>query len=106
MVHDSPNTRRWQRYPVDLPVCITGNGPCSLAVIGRGTELSEGGMALYAGINLQLGDLIEIEFGTPSPARVTGIIRNRACYSFGFEFLIPLRAHDMRTDGKAYDFHL
>ena len=56
--------------------------------------------------NLQLGDLIGIEFGTPSPARVTGIIRNRACYSFGFEFLIPLRAHDMRTDGKAYDFYL
>jgi hypothetical protein len=91
-MHPYPNERRWQRYPVDLPVRITGNGPFRLVVPGRGTELSEGGMALCVGSNLQLGDLIEIEFGTPSPARVTGIIRNRACYSFGLEFLIPLRA--------------
>jgi hypothetical protein len=75
---------------VDLPVRINGNRDVSPAVLGCGTELSEGGMTVFAGINLHLGDLIEIEFGTPSPARVIGIIRHRACYCFGLEFLSPL----------------
>ena len=97
-MQDAPNTRRWQRYPVDLPVRINGNRPVSPAVLGCGTELSEGGMTLFAGINLHLGELIEIEFRTPSPARVIGIIRHRACYCFGLEFLSPLNVWS--TDGS------
>lgn len=49
MTASHTNTRRWQRYPEDLRVRIL---PCSrlpaIAVTGRGTGLSQGGMALHA----------------------------------------------------------
>jgi len=54
------STRRWPRFPVDLPVhVVVRNGMESLKVPGRGTELGLGGMALYAGLTLQPGDPIE-----------------------------------------------
>jgi len=82
------STRRWQRFPVDLPVhVVVRNGIESLKVPGCGTELGRGGMALYAGLTLQPGDPIEIEFQAPCHLRVAGIIRNRTAYCFGLEFL-------------------
>jgi len=87
--HRTP--RRWRRYPVDLPVEVAlRNGAEKVVVPGRGTELSSGGMALYAGVPLKPGDLIEVEFQIPSSLQVSGIIRNRDGYCFGLEFLIPL----------------
>lgn len=83
------NTRRWPRQAADLPVrVIAAGGGC--AVPGRGTEISAGGMALYAGVNLQPSDVMEIEFVAGWNARVRGVIRNRAGYQFGVEFLTPL----------------
>lgn len=83
--------RRWRRYPVDLPVrIIVLNGALPTVVPGRGTELSEGGMALYAGVNLKPGDLMQVEFLTPYHSQVTGMIRNRSGYYFGLEFLTPI----------------
>ncbi len=83
--------RRWRRYPVDIPVQVAlRDGAEKLVVLGRGTELSRGGMALYAGLTLKPGDPIEVEFQTPSKLRVAGIIRNRIGYCFGLEFLTPL----------------
>ena len=61
-----------------------------MTVPGRGTELSEGGMALYAGVNLKPGDLMQVEFLTPYHSQVTGMIRNRSGYYFGLEFLTPI----------------
>jgi len=85
------NTRRWQRHPMDLPVRIL---PCSrlpaIAMTGRGTELSHGGMALYTGVDLEPDDLIEVEFLVPDPLRVMATVRNRSGYYFGLEFLAIL----------------
>ena len=85
------NTRRWQRHPMDLPVRIL---PCSrlpaIAMTGRGTELSHGGMALHTGIDLEPEDLIEVEFLVPDPLRVMATVRNRSGYYFGLEFLAVL----------------
>ena len=82
------NIRRWQRHPVELPVRIL---PCSRlpasAVPGRGTGLSQGGMALYAGVDLETDDLIEVEFPTQHPVRVLATVRNRIGHRFGLEFL-------------------
>jgi hypothetical protein len=82
------NTRRWKRHPVDLPVRIL---PCSrlpvIAMTGRGTELSHGGMALHTGVDLEPDDLIEVEFLIPDPLRVIATVRNRSGYYFGLEFL-------------------
>ena len=87
------NTRRWDRLPVDLPVrVVTSKGFSTTVVLGRGTELSEGGMVLYAGILLNPGDLLEIEFDTPVHSRMTAIVRSRNGFCFGLEFITPLPA--------------
>jgi hypothetical protein len=88
MIPSHANIRRWQRHPVELPVRIF---PCSrlpaTSVVGRGTGLSQGGMALYAGVDMEPDDLIEIEFPTPNPVRVMAAVRNRSGQRFGLEFL-------------------
>jgi hypothetical protein len=87
----SPSTRRWQRHPVDLPVRVAvANGFTTTMVSGRGTELSEGGMVLYAGILLKPGDRVEIEFGIPYHLHMTAVVRQRSGYCFGLEFIAPL----------------
>ena len=91
MTASHANTRRWQRYPEELRVRIL---PCSrlpaIAVPGRGAGLSQGGMALHAGIDMELHDLVEIEFPTPHPVRVMATVRNRNGRYFGLEFLARL----------------
>jgi len=78
---------------VDLPVrVVTSKGFSTTVVEGRGTEMSEGGMVLYAGILLNPGDLLEIEFDTPTPSRMPAIVRSRNGFCFGLEFIIPLPA--------------
>jgi len=85
------NSRRWDRLPVDLPVrVLTSKGFSTTVVHGRGTELSEGGMVLYAGILLNPGDLLELEFDTPVRSRVPAIVRSRNGFCFGLEFIAPL----------------
>lgn len=44
-------------------------------------------MAFYAGAPLQAGDVMEVEFQTPHQVRVKGIVRSRAGYCFGVEFM-------------------
>lgn len=87
------NTRRWLRHPVELPVLVVPRGGDSkLAIQGRGIEISEGGMTLYAGLPLNPGDYMDLEFQTPGRTRVSAIVRNRTGYCFGLEFLTPLGA--------------
>ena len=66
---------------------VTSKGFSTTVVEGRGTEMSQGGMVLYAGILLNPGDLLEIEFDTPMPSRMTG---NRAIAK---RFLLRSRIH-------------
>lgn len=85
--------RRWERSPVDLPVRVmTAKGLSSTTVAGRGTQLSPGGMEVYAGILLNPGDLLEVEFSMPVPSRVQAIVRSRNGFCFGLEFVTPLPA--------------
>jgi len=88
---DAQKTRRWDRLPVDLPVRVLPCKDMSATVVsGRGTELSEGGMVLYAGVLLNIGDLLELEFDAPEHSRVTAIVRSRNGFCFGLEFISPL----------------
>lgn len=89
----SEHTRRWDRLPVDLTVrVVTSKGFSTTVVPGRGTEMSEGGMVLYAGILLNPGDLLELEFDMPLPSRVPAVVRSRNGFCFGVEFIAPLPA--------------
>jgi hypothetical protein len=56
-------------------------------MIGRATALSQGGMALYTGADMELNDLIEIEFLIPEPLKVMATVRSRSGYRFGLAFL-------------------
>jgi len=61
--------RRWERMPVRV---VTSKGFSTAVVEERGSELSAGGMTLHAGILLNAGDLLELEFETPTLSRVPG----------------------------------
>ena len=85
------NTRRWVRHPVELPVRISPRGgDPRFAIPGRGIEISEGGMTLYAGLPLKPGDYMEVQFETAGGARISAVVRNRTGFCFGLEFLTPL----------------
>jgi hypothetical protein len=84
---DSINTRRWPRYHVHLPVIVAADvGAENIAVPGLVCELSRSGMEVYSGVNLQPGDLMEVEFQTSGRIRVAGVIRSRSGFCFGLEF--------------------
>jgi len=84
-----PTARRWTRHKLDVPIrVIVHSEEKSRLISGRGKEISEGGMAVFAGVELHPGDKIEVEFTPPYglPIRVQGIVRNRNGYSYGVEF--------------------
>jgi len=82
------NTRRSPRYDARLPVLIgTQNRPSKTPVPGLACEISQRGMALYGGIDLQPGEIMDIEFQTPGKLRLTGVVRNRSGFCFGLEFV-------------------
>jgi PilZ domain len=84
--------RRWERSKIDVPIrLIFWNSLHTAKIVdARGRDMSEGGMAIFAGVELRIGDIIEIEF-TPAysgqPLRVKAEVRNRRGYSYGIEFL-------------------
>jgi hypothetical protein len=58
---------------------------------GRGNELNEGGMTVNAGVELDLGELVDVEFTPPytgEPIRARAAVRNRNGYRYGLEFMM------------------
>jgi PilZ domain len=83
--------RRSVRYKLDVPLrVIVQKKETTLVRDGRGTELSECGMCVMAGVELGVGEEVEIEFTLPysgEPIRVSGAVRNRVGYRYGCEFI-------------------
>ena len=82
--------RRWQRYKLDLPLRIIVHREKTTIVNGRGSDISEGGLLIFAGVELKDGDEIFVEFTPPysgEPIRVRSMLRNRSGYKYGVEFL-------------------
>jgi len=75
-----------------VPIRVVAGDMTGTAVIpGRGTKLSAGGICLFALANLAIGAQIDVELGDSNyvtPVRVSGIVRNRAAYLYGVEFLM------------------
>lgn len=59
----------------------------TIAVPGVVSEISRGGMELYGGVERRPGDLMEVEFQAVGVPRVAGVVRSRAGFCFGLEFL-------------------
>lgn len=92
-VDDPSADRRWQRYHFDVPIrLVFENGNHTRVAEGRGTELNEGGLGLYAGIELEIGDHVEVELTVPFyclALRLKGVVRNRPGngYYYGIQFV-------------------
>jgi hypothetical protein len=86
-----PLPRRWKRFHIEVPVRLVVHRPSyANSSTGRGTELNEGGMCVFAGMELHLGDQVAVEFTPPqgeAPLRLWAVVRNRAGYYYGLEFL-------------------
>jgi PilZ domain-containing protein len=84
--------RRWQRYRLNVPIrLIYTHEGTSKIVSGRGNDMSEGGVLVFAGLELKAGDSILIEFTPPfsaGPVRAKGIVRHRRGYNYGIEFVL------------------
>ena len=84
--------RRSIRYKLDVPLrVILHKQDTTLIRDGRGTELSEYGMCIMAGVELKLGEEVGIEFTLPysgEPIRVSGAVRYRDGYRYGCEFTL------------------
>jgi hypothetical protein len=82
--------RRWQRYRLNLPVrlIVTRDDSTRIAE-GRVHDVSEGGVLLFAGVELRPSDQIAVEFTLPyssTPVRAPGAVRHRRGYNYGVEF--------------------
>jgi len=85
--------RRWPRFHFDVPIrLVYENGHHARVADGRGTELNEGGLGLYAGIELEIGDRVEVELTVPFyclSLKLQGVVRNRPGngYYYGIQFV-------------------
>jgi PilZ domain len=82
--------RRWQRYRLKLPVrLIVIRDDSTRIVEGRVHDVSEGGVLLFAGVELRPSDEISVEFTLPyssTAVRAPGAVRHRRGYNYGIEF--------------------
>jgi hypothetical protein len=102
------HVRRWRRYSVNVPIrVIIQRAMKSTIVQGRGSALSEGGMAIFAGAELKPGEHIAVEFTPPysaPPIRVEARVCNRRGYDYGLEFLD--REPEQREEVTTFRNHL
>src|SRR3954466_4935534 len=85
--------RRWERFPVDirLKAAFKRNG-MPLAVFGRGSDVSEGGMGAYIPSELPVGSSVDLELSLPyvsgeQPIRIIATVRNRNGFRYGLEYV-------------------
>ncbi|HEU4416899.1 MAG TPA: PilZ domain-containing protein, partial [Candidatus Angelobacter sp.] len=94
--------RRWQRYRLNLPIRLIFSKDGSTKIMaGRGNDMSEGGVLVFAGIELKTGDEVTIEFTPPfsaGPVRAKGVVRHRRGYNYGVEFLFDTEADREQTE--------
>ena len=83
--------RRWKRYSFNLPVRVVTD---SAVVDARCIRMSVGGIYFFAAADLQSGAELTIEFTTEPSGNLfsrRGIVRHRAIYLYGVEFLAGTR---------------
>jgi hypothetical protein len=79
--------RRWRRFAFGVPVRIL---TAKSVVEGRSIRMSEGGVSVFALVNLSLGARVSVQFTLPhanQPLSIAGVVRSRAVYLYGVEFL-------------------
>jgi c-di-GMP-binding flagellar brake protein YcgR len=85
--------RRWERFSVDIRLKASfkrNNMP--LTVFGRGSDISQGGMACYIPSELSVGSSVDLELSLPymtgeQPIRIIATVRNRNGFRYGLEYV-------------------
>lgn len=105
-VHDFAVARRFPRHKIDLPVRVVIPLTDKTRIVsGRGNELNDGGLQVFAGTEMKIGDGIFVEFTPPysgKPVRVAAVVRNRSGFDYGLEFL----PGDLQQQQRVADFRL
>ena len=89
---DIASRRRFPRFPVDVEVKVVreGGDGSSNFYYGRGSEVGEGGMAVFVAREFSLGEVVRVIAKFPyasRPLECSAIVRNRSSYCYGIEFL-------------------
>jgi hypothetical protein len=94
--------RRWPRLKIHVPVTVVvRKWDKTQFVQAWGKDLNEGGIAVFAGTELRIGQVVEISFtppyqGLPLTARTA--VRNRRGYIYGLEFLTETREDEKQVE--------
>ncbi len=84
----SSGIRKYPRIGVDLSVRVLPND--GRATFARAHDISCGGMALYVPLDLNLEEVIKINFELPNSRVqfvVSGVVKNRNGFRYGVEFV-------------------
>jgi hypothetical protein len=94
--------RRWQRQRLNVPIrLIVSREDRTRITEGRVNDVSEGGMLIFAGVELRGGEKLAVEFTLPyssTPVRAPGIVRHRRGYHYGIEFGSETLADQEQTE--------
>jgi hypothetical protein len=89
--HAFRELRRWPRLKIHVPVTVViRTNEKTVFVRGRGQDLNEGGIGVFVGAELRVGDVIEISFTPPyqgNPMTARTVVRNRRGYTYGLVFV-------------------
>lgn len=92
----SSPVRKWKRVKVDIRVRLRRwEEKDSAASVMRSSELSEGGMSVYAPDGLEVGTFVMAAFSLPPEERalrLRAVVRNRRGFRCGLEFIDPPEA--------------
>ena len=93
MQTENAGTRRWTRYAVSLSLRVrvpTASGQEFMLAHGR--DISQGGMAVYVPVELEIGEAILLELIFPTlqdPLRLSATVKNRFGFKYGVELINP-----------------
>ena len=97
-----PPGRRWRRSRLSVPVRVRIEKSRNVDVINtRGSQMNDGGLAVRADRELEIGDEAEFKFTPPHfyPfVRLRGVIRNHDGDRYGVEFLATSTAEERQLD--------
>ncbi len=83
--------RRFPRYPINVSVkvFVPSDGGGANCCYGHGTEIGEGGMAIYVAREFDIGAAVNVQLTLPCTSYMiqsNAQIRNRKRYCYGVEF--------------------
>ena len=94
--------RRWPRLKIHVPVTVVvRKQDKTVFVQARGQDLNEGGIGVFVGTELRVGELVEISFTPPyqgNPMTARTIVRNRRGYTYGMEFVADTKEDQQKVE--------